>query len=239
MPSPALTAALADLDTVFNGFSSPDETPCPMCHLPEETAYLRTPYTRVPVDVLNRYLYEVPGHFDDHTAAMRRLLPQGARALVLGELDSVGWGHHGLSGVDWRTWPAEQAAAVEAFVLAWWEDVLTTPEPPYPVKDVFETCAAVLRGVTALLDRWRPGPVADAHLRDCVEWWMDDLLLDQSPLHWFVHGRETALPELRAWLVHHAPARLRALGEPGLATRAELLALPYEDRWTHPYWENA
>ncbi|MFI6036499.1 hypothetical protein ACIBBD_20465 [Streptomyces sp. NPDC051315] len=239
MPSPGLAAALADLDTVFNGFASPDETPCPLCHLPEETAYLRTPYTRIPVDVVNRYLYEAPGHFADHAAAMRRLPPQGARVMVEGGLHGVGWGRHGLSNVDWRTWPAEQAAAVEAFVLAWWEEVLTAPEPPYPAHHIVETCAMILRGLTPLLERWRPGPAADAHLLTCVDWWMDDLLIDKSPFSWFVHGSETALPELRAWLSRHAPARLRALGETDLAIRAGLLALPYDDRWAHPYWYSA
>ncbi|GHD36623.1 hypothetical protein [Streptomyces galbus] len=46
MRSPALTAALADIDTVFDGFASPTETGCGRCRLPEETAHLRSPYTR-------------------------------------------------------------------------------------------------------------------------------------------------------------------------------------------------
>lgn len=77
MLSPALEAALANIDTVFNGFASPDETSCERCHLPEETAYLRTPYTSVPLEVVQMYLFEVSDHFTDHDAAMRRLLPQG------------------------------------------------------------------------------------------------------------------------------------------------------------------
>lgn len=156
-----------------------------------------------------------------------------------GSLDGVGWGRHGLSVADWRTWPADQAAAIEAFVLAWWEEVLTVPEPPYPVRCVFETCAMILRGVTPLLERWRPGAVADTHLLACADWWVDDLLNDRSPLAWFVHGSETALPELRTWLSRHAPARLRSLGETDLAIRAELVALSYDDCWAHPYWDNA
>ncbi|MFI1003558.1 hypothetical protein ACIP10_20160 [Streptomyces galbus] len=92
MRSPALTAALADIDTVFDGFAGPTETGCGRCHLPEETAHLRSPYTRVPPEVLDMYLFEVPDHFDDHAAAMRRLLPQGARAMVDGALDGFGWG---------------------------------------------------------------------------------------------------------------------------------------------------
>ncbi|WP_405887593.1 hypothetical protein OG762_08960 [Streptomyces sp. NBC_01136] len=79
MTSTALDAALADIDTVFNGFASPNEVGCGRCHLPEEIAFLRTPYTRVPPDVLRMFVFEVPGHFDDHAALMRRLLPQGAR----------------------------------------------------------------------------------------------------------------------------------------------------------------
>ncbi|WP_406446633.1 hypothetical protein OHB14_47415 [Streptomyces sp. NBC_01613] len=239
MSSADLDAALADIDTVFNGFASPNETGCGRCHLPEETAYLRTPYTRVPLDVLRMYLFEVSDHFDDHAAAMRRLLPQGARAMAEGTLDGVGWGFHGLSRVDWRSWPAEQATAVEAFVRAWWQDVLATPEPPYAVAEVFETCAAIVRSVTPLLDRWHAAPVADVHLARCVDRWLESLLVDRSPFFWFLYGEEAAVPELQSWLARHAPARLGAQGEPGLAIQAELLALPYDERWAHPYWDSA
>ncbi len=238
MPTPALAAALADLDTVFHGFAGPGETGCGRCHLPEETAYLRTPHTRVPDDVLGMYLFEVPDHFDDHAAAMRRLLPQGARAMAEGRLGGVGWGYHGLSRVDWRAWPAEQGAAVEAFVLAWWADVLATPAPAYPVQDVFETCAAILGSVTAVLDRWPAHPVADTHLAACVRHWLEDLLSDVSPFYWYLDGAGPALPALRDWLARHAPARLRARGEQDAAARVELLALPYDERWTHPYWSS-
>lgn len=237
MTSPALDAALADIDTLFNGFASPHETGCGRCHLPEETAFLRTPYTHVPLDVVQMYVFEVAGHFDDHAAAMRRLLPQGARALADGRLEGVGWGTHGLSLVDWRSWPAEQVTAVEAFVLAWWQDVLCTPQPPYPVKDVFETCAMILGTMTPLLDRWEAHPLADAHLVRCAELWVDDLVTDASPLTWwYVDDDDEVVAELQAWLARHAPARLRAQGEPDLAVRAELLALPYDERWAHPYW---
>lgn len=237
MSSPALAAALADIDTVFNGFASPHETPCPLCHLPEETAYLRTPYTRVPVDVVNRYLFEDPGHFDDHPAAMRRLLPQAAHATADGSLEGIGWGVHGLARVAWRSWPAEQAAAVEAFVLAWWQDVLRTPHPPYPVPDVFETCAMILGTLTPLLDAWEPGPVADAHLARCADAWLYEFVTDRAPFTWWSPDDEPAvIAEQQAWLARHAPARLRALGETDLAIRAELLALPYDERWAHPYW---
>lgn len=240
MPSAALDAALADVETVFNGFASPGETGCERCFGPEETAYLRTPYRRVPDELLARFVFKDPRHFDDHAAVLRRLLPQTARAMADGTLDGIGWGWHGLARADWRAWPAEQAAAVEAFVHAWWQDVLTAPEPSYPADAVFETCGSILRGMTALLDRWPEGCVADARLADCAAVWMEDLLVDRRPLTWWDPDDEAAAgTELRHWLSGPGAARLRARGDRDLATRAALLALPYDERWAHPYWYNA
>ena len=240
MTSTALEAALADVDRVFDGFASPDETGCGHCHAPEETAYLRTPYVHVPVDVVRYYLFEVSDHFDDHAAAMRRLLPQAARAMADGTLGTIGYGAHGLTRVDWRAWPAEQAAAIEAFLHAWWQDALTTPEPPYAIDDIFDTCATIARTVTPFLDGWVRGPAADAHLAHCADSWLYDLLSDYSPFSWWYEDSEDAgVADLRTWLAGPGAARLRAQGEPDLATRAELLALPYDERWAHPYWTSA
>ncbi|MFF0012188.1 hypothetical protein [Streptomyces sp. NPDC005374] len=238
MHANALEAALADIETVFNGFASPGETACSVCDLPEEIAFLRTPYVRIPVDVVRQYTFQVSGHFDDQDAAMRRLLPQGARALTEGALGPLGLGYHGLTEVDWRSWPKEQATAVETFVHAWWQDVLATPEPPYAIEEIFELCASILRSATPLLDRWRPHPVADAHLMKCVDWWLPELLGDDSPFRWWLYGEEAAMPVLRSWLGAHAPDRLRSQGDPDLATRVGLLALPHGERWAHPYWSS-
>ncbi|MFF5015952.1 hypothetical protein [Streptomyces sp. NPDC001165] len=240
MTSPALDAALADIDTVFNGFASPNETGCGRCHLPEETAYLRTPYVRMPVDVVQRYLFEVSDHFDDHAAAMRRLLPQGARAMADATLSSIGYGCHGLSRVDWRSWSAEQAAAIDAFLHAWWQDALTTAEPPYPIDEIFDTCVTIAQSVTPFLDGWPRGPVADTHLIHCADVWLYDLLSDNSPFPWWYDDSEEAgLAELRTWLAGPGAVRLHALGEYDLAVRSELLALPHDERWAHAYWESA
>jgi hypothetical protein len=240
MTSPALDAALADIETVFSGFASPGETGCGLCHAPEETAYLRTPHTRVPLDVVRYYLFEVPDHFDDHAAVMRRLLPQAARALAEGTLDAIGYGAPGLSRVDWRSWPTEQAAAVETFLHAWWQDSLTVPEPPYGIDDIFETCATIARTVTPFLDGWVRSPVADAHLAYCAGTWFYDLLSDSSPFWWWYDDTEdVGVADLRTWLAGPGAARLRAQGEPHLAVQAELLALPYDERLAHPHWSSA
>ncbi|NUQ98917.1 MAG: hypothetical protein HOY79_20935 [Streptomyces sp.] len=240
MFSAALDAALADIDTVFDGFASFDETGCGHCHVPEETAYLRTPNVRIPENVVQYYLFEVPDHFDDHAAAMRRLLPQAARAMADGSLDAIGYGAHGLTRLDWRSWPAEQAAAIEAFLHAWWQDALTSPDPPYGIDEIFDTCATIARTVTPFLDGWGRGPVADAHLVHCTDGWLYDLLSDLSPFSWWQDDSENAgLADLRSWLAGPGAARLCAQGETDLAIRAELLALPYDERWAHPYWASA
>ncbi|MEU8846850.1 hypothetical protein AB0C70_11575 [Streptomyces sp. NPDC048564] len=232
----SLSPALADIDTVFNGFASPTETGCGRCFDPEETAYLRTPYTRVPADLLRRFVHKSPDHFEDHAAVMRRLLPQCARAMADGSLDVLWWGH-GLSRVDWRSWPTAQADALDVFLLAWWQDALVTPEPPYGIVDIFDMVTAIYGDVTAFLDGWTRHPTADAHVVQCVRRWLDDLLSDASPLSfWVGDGEDAAVAELQSWLATHAPARLRAQGEPDLAARTELLALPHDERWAHPYW---
>jgi len=138
-----------------------------------------------------------------------------------------------------RVWPAERAAAVDAFVRAWWQDVLTTPEPPYSIDVIFETCASIARTVTPFLDAWGRGPVADAHLARCADVWLYDMIADSSPFQWWCDGSEdTAVADLRAWLAEHGAARLRDHGQSDLAIRADLLALPYDERWAHPYWNS-
>ncbi|MER8030373.1 hypothetical protein ABTZ78_15585 [Streptomyces bauhiniae] len=238
MHSPELTAALAEIDAAFNGEASRAESGCARrCCTAEDAAYLRTPHTRVPAELLNRFLYKSPQHFADHGAAMRRLMPQAAHALADGTLEDAGWGPLGLSRADWQSWPHRQARAVETFVRAWWRAALTTAEPPYPVTDMFETCCCVLGAAAPLLAGWEAGPEADAHLADCVEWWSYNLLADRWPFTWWRPADEPrARVELQTWLGEHAPARLRPLGLTDLADRAALLALPYDTRWNDPYW---
>jgi hypothetical protein len=239
MSAPSLDTALATIDTVFRGFASPDEVGCGYCHAPAETAYLRTPDIAIPVDVVRYYLYEVPDHFDDHPAVLRRLLPQAARAMADGSLGVINYGAHGLTRVDWRSWPSEQAAAIEAFLHDWWQDALTTPDPPHDIDAIFDTCATAARTVLPFLDGWARTPVADVHLARCADLWIDELLNDSSPFSWWYHdSEETGIADLRGWLFGPGAVRLRGQGEPDLADRAELLALPYDDRWAHPYWTN-
>jgi hypothetical protein len=247
MASPALDAAVDRVRTVFAGMTSPVETGCGMCHLPEETALLRTPDVELPDDVLRMFAHEVPNHFDDHPAAMRRILPQLAARLATGRFAGLdAYELTGLARSGWRTWPAEQARAVRAFLEAWWADTVTSDAPPYPVHKVFESCVTAGSTVTPYLAVWAGQPLggpADRHLVDCLERWIDDLIgdLTSSLFSWWCHPyRDEPLAELQAWLVEHAPPRLRACGaDPLLLFRTGLLALPYDERWTEEVWATA
>ncbi|MFE0346371.1 hypothetical protein [Streptomyces griseoluteus] len=238
MRTPELTAALAEIDVVFNGEVSPAEFGCARyCCPAEDAAYLRTPDSRVPTELVSRFLYKGSHHFTDHEAAMRRLLPQCAHAMADGTLEDAGFAPHGLSQADWRSWPGPQPRAVETFVRAWWRAALGTAEPPYTAPDMFETACAILGGVTGPLADWSPGPEADAHLGTCVPQWLDDLMLDRRP-SFLREASAATLTELGTWLGEHAPARLRSLGMTDLADRTALLALPYDARWNAPYWSH-
>ncbi|MFH8930477.1 hypothetical protein ACH4D4_25825 [Streptomyces pristinaespiralis] len=247
MASPALDAAVDRIRKVFAGVTSPMETGCGMCHLPEETALLRTPDVELPDDVLRLFAHEVPNHFDDHPAVMRRILPQLAAQLATGRFPGLdAYELTGLARSRWQTWPAEQAVAVRTFLETWWADTVTSDAPPYPVHAVFESCVTAGSTVTPYLAVWAGQPLggpADRHLADCLERWIDDLLGDlTSPLFswWSDPCHDEPLAELQAWVAEHAPPRLRARGaDPLLRFKTGLLALPYDQRWTEEVWAAA
>ncbi|MEE1793995.1 hypothetical protein PUR28_24995 [Streptomyces sp. BE308] len=240
MTSRPLDLAVARVRTVFAGMSSPTETGCGRCHLPGETALLRTPDVPVPPDVLSRYAAEVADHFDDLDASMRRLLPDLVELLVAGGVDGAYGGLNALGRTRWGRWPAEQREAVHGFFEAWFTQVLRTPPEESgggtTCHDVLQSCVTSLSTVTPFLAIWAAegyGGSADAHLLVCVERYIDDLIVDEWPLGWWAdHGRDEPVAELRAWVCEQAPDRLRAVGaDPALLLRVEVLGLPCDDRW--------
>ncbi|MCG5471780.1 hypothetical protein LADH09A_005782 [Micromonospora sp. LAH09] len=51
--------------------------------------------------------------------------------------------------------------------------------------------------------------------------------------------REALRAELTAWLLQHAPARLRTIGaDPELLSGISLLAITGAARWGDPHWPN-
>ncbi|MER6613170.1 hypothetical protein [Streptomyces xantholiticus] len=246
MASPALDAAVDRIRTVFAGMTSPAETGCGMCHLPSETALLRTPGAQLPDDVLRMFAHEVPSHFDDHRAVMRRILPQLAEQLADGRFAGLdAYDLTGLGRSGWQSWPGEQAGAVADFLHAWWTHTLSTQDEPWDAMTVFQACVTASSTVTPYLARWAEQPVggrADACLELFAEWWIDELLDDRTNVvpWWCDHTRDEPLPELQAWILEHAPARLFAReADQVLLFKVGLLALPHEQRFTEETWSRA
>ncbi|MGG8405145.1 hypothetical protein ACM614_00440 [Streptomyces sp. 12297] len=244
-PSPALVAAVRRIGDVFAGHVSRGETGCGYCHAESDVALLRVPDVPLTRDAVSYFLHEVPSHYDDHPAVMRRLLPQVAEGLAEGWLHA--WGHFlaGLGASGWRDWPADQAAALAGFLDAWWTDTLAAEQPVQDAGDVFECCVTVHSTVTPYLARWAEQPLggpADAHLDAYLSTYIDDLIGDEPTVFgsWTDSTREEPINELRAWVRENAPARLRACGaDPMLRFKTGLLDLPYEDRWTDEIWDRA
>ncbi|MEU0371021.1 hypothetical protein ABZ070_12305 [Streptomyces sp. NPDC006283] len=246
MASPALTTAVDRVRAVFSGMTSPGETGCGRCHLPEETALLGVPDVELPGDVLEMFAREVPGHFDDHPAAMRRILPQLAERLAARRFGSLNaYDLTGLGRSGWRTWPGEQRDAIGEFLDAWWADTVSTPLDVSYVLEVFQACVTAGLTVTPYLATWAAQPTggpADAYLEAFVAWWIEELLWEDTQVisWWCDHTRDEPDAELRAWVLEHAPARLRARGaDPLLLFRTGLLALPREQRFTEETWAGA
>ncbi|MGH4030794.1 hypothetical protein ACQB60_17860 [Actinomycetota bacterium Odt1-20B] len=249
-----LGASLARIRSVFAGLTAAaHERGCTHCYGEQDIALLRVPEVALPEDLLVQFFHEVPDHFDDHAAVLRRLLPQFAEFLAAGRFEGLGYGANGLGQVGWPDWPPHQADAIREFIDAWWAAFLEDDASPYDIADVFAVCADMGGTLTPLLERWARQPVggrADRLLLRATGAWMEDLLSDVPGLtlpwwYWpdpdapeFAY-RPEPVAELQAWLSAHGPDRLRAVGaDEGLCTRVRLLGLPYEERWADSYWES-
>lgn len=236
-----LDAALDGLAGTFRGMTArPDEYNCD-CHWgsAEDLAQLKVADAELDFDLLQRTWQAID--WKDHASVLRRILPQFASALVSGRIESLfGIEKVGLAFAlgNWREWPAGQVAAVEEFLHAWWANTLIDPDPTLPAHDLLVLTAEATGTLSPWLGAWESlsGPVADGHLAEAAAHWEYDLLGDQLPWRAWENEEEMRV-ELTAWLVRHAPARLRAHGAPeDLLHRIRLLGVTDSDRWEDPHW---
>lgn len=243
-PPPArlrLDAALDHLATTFRGATAhPDEHNC-SCHWgsAEELAQLKVADPELHPDLLRRTWQAVD--WRDHASVLRRILPQFARGLVNGLLESV----HDVQEAGrsfarghWQQWPAGQAEAVGDFLHAWWAHTLTDPDPVLPAYHALALSAEASATLSPWLHTWEAltGPAADRHLAEAAAQWEYELLGGLLPWNAWEYEDEMRA-ELTAWLVRHAPARLRAVGaSEELLNRVRLLGLTGPDRWDDPHW---
>ncbi|MFF4246776.1 hypothetical protein ACFYY2_20240 [Streptomyces sp. NPDC001822] len=243
-PTPArreLRTALEDLSAVFGGMTArPDEINCE-CHWgsAEELALLKVPDVPLDPDLLRRTWEAVD--WTDHAAVLRRVLPQFAAELVAGRVEplfDMGDVGQSFGRGRWQEWPADQAGAVRTFLRAWLTDVLRSEDTPVPAYEVFAVCAEGSGTAVPWLEVWEETahPMADRHLRTAVEHWEYELLGGVLP--WYAWERDGPMVgEMTAWLLRHAPARLRSAGaSDDLLHRVRLLGLTGEARWDDPHW---
>lgn len=230
MASPALTAALHRVDAAFGGMTAPADG-CGHCYGEEHLALLAVPDAPLGDDLLGSFLHEVPGHFPDHPAVVRRLLPEVFARVAAGRIDGMGVLPTALGRVAWREWPAGQADAIGGFLDVWWRETLADPAPSPGVDAVWRLSVDFRQEVAPLLDAWAAAPrggAEDRHLADFTAGWIDDLLGDHV-IGW--PAERSHLAELQQWLLAHAPARLAGHPDPLLARKVALLALGEEERW--------
>ncbi|WP_369149188.1 hypothetical protein [Streptomyces sp. R44] len=236
-----LDAALDRVAVTFRGMTArPDETNC-ACHWgsAEELARLKVADVELDLDLLQRTWQATD--WTDHASMLRRILPQLATTLVDGLVEPLfGAERVGLAFAlgNWQEWPTEQAAAVEEFLQAWWAYTLTDPDPTRPAHDLLVLAAEATGTVSPWLDSWEGlrHPVTDGHLAEAADRWEYDLLGDRLPWSAWENEEEMRI-ELTAWLVRHAPARLRVHGaSEDLLHRIRLLGVTGPDRWDDPHW---
>ena len=217
-----------------------DEYNCD-CHWgsAEDLAQLKSPEVELSPDLLRR-TWQAPD-WSDHSSVLRRIMPQFAAALASGQVEPLfGMEEAGRSFArgHWQQWPAGQTAAVWEFLHTWWAHTLTDPHPAVPAYEVLALCAEASATIRPWLNTWGAltHPVADQHLAEAATHWEYDLLGDQLPWDAWENEDETRA-ELTAWLVRHAPARLRSQGSSGeLLHRIRLLGLTGPARWEDPHW---
>lgn len=242
-PRLRLERALDLLAVTFRGMTARDDEVQCECHWgsEEELALLKVPDVELDPDLLHR-TWSAPD-WQDHGAVLRRILPQFARSIVRGIADprfGMAYVGRAITRGRWTEWPAPQSESVWEFLRSLWAYNLTTPDPEVAVHEVLVLCTEASDTLTPWLTAWEAHDdrVADRHLAEAADHWEYDLLGDQLP--WHAWGDEEALRvELAAWLVRHAPVRLRALGVPeDLLHRIRLIGLTGPARWEDPHWPN-
>jgi hypothetical protein len=179
--------AVEGLYAAFGHVRRPARVPgCPHCVAPEEDRpLLDRPVRALPPDDLARYAAKAIstwGGAEEFRYFLPRLL-ECAAADAFGYPDpAVVFGKLAVAG--WHDWPADERAAIEAFLTAWWADTLDR-YPAAPGAGTVLCCLGAARAdLTPFLDHWGALPAADAvrHLHEFVlygvEWTRGPRLAD-------------------------------------------------------------
>lgn len=196
-----LHAAIAHVATVFGGMAaSPDERGCGHCYSDADLAALRTPAVDLPEGLAEAVAMEVPDHWDDQPAVLRRVLPQ----IVVLMAEGSTWPErivYQWVAAGWTTWPAPQVQALTTFLETWLTWTLRQESPPTPAREVFETCATATSSVTTWITHWEASTTSATHLAEAAQYW--ELEWGGKPLRYWSGSEadeQAAYTELKAWL---------------------------------------
>ncbi|WP_125776431.1 hypothetical protein [Antribacter gilvus] len=233
--TPRLLAALDAVDRTFGRFTCAADNPCTHCYGDDGIPELTVPGVLLGPDLLGSLTYRTPSMFEDHAAMVRRILPQMARGLADGTVHTFWPADHCLARTRWRGWPDDQARVISEVFDAWWEDLVTAPEPLHPVSQAFATYAAVSGDLARALASWPDDDVANRHFVAVSREWLDDLIVDDDPIDVLPFESEPTVAEIMsAWYVTTGADRLRGT-DGALADLAALLGLPYDERMSRLY----
>lgn len=230
--SPALRAALADVERTFAGRVYPHDDLCGMCYGDEGVPELAVPDLELPTEALNRLSMESIDHLSDYPAMVRRILPQLARGMADGSHLIMPPPVNCLASARVYEWLADEARVVQRFVATLLDEARQDPASPW-VRDLFEIYAEVVQDAVGPLDAWPVDPVSDQHFVRVARPWLHDLLYEDPPVRlglWADGEQESLLASLQAWFMGPGAERLRRCGATDYADAADLLALPCVER---------
>ncbi|MFH8587732.1 hypothetical protein ACH4GP_25590 [Streptomyces celluloflavus] len=228
---------VARVAEVFAGLAAPaEEQGCRYCYTEDEIALLRRPDVPLPDGLVGSVMREVPDHWLDQTAVLRRALPQFVALLARGEFNGFEMEGSKLIQAGFWDWPREQTEAVMGFFDVLWRAALRETPPPMDAWELLASCAVVSGSFTPWLRRWAAelgSPVADQRLCEVLERHQDRLLRDEEVCGWWATERYGPEPtaEVRDWFAVHGAAVLDARGYDAWADRIRALDLPL---WARP-----
>ena len=236
LPAPArLATALAGLESAFGPRRDridPVEA-CDHCFDPGDLLVLAGPIQDIPDRLFSRAVSKWGTTTDANVPLWRRLAPRILQQLVERRLhiDETLIARK-FGEADWQGWPAQERTAVTELCEAWFQAALTEPHGPNAV-DVLPFVAVMYRDLSHWLAVWSatPGERADEQFAVLASWWLPDLLNGELDLSFSGELPDVAA-EMTAWLLVHAPTRLRD-GDLNTADAYRLtqLALPDDQRW--------
>jgi len=117
-----------------------------------------------------------------------------------------------LRYADWRKWPRLEQKAIETFLIAWWQSILSSDSGRTSADDCLVSIAQVIDDLTPYLEAWERDRSLPAlyHLVRFVNWNSPDLLNGRLLGAWWDDRREQ-MEQAITWLLH--PARVTSLEE--------------------------